>query len=69
MGSTPGRGAEIPHAWGPENENINNSGNIVANSIKTLKKQNKAPILQFPSHPHSGNAAVFPQQGGSLSRR
>ena len=35
-GSIPGRGAKIPHASWPKNQNINRS-NIVANSIETLK--------------------------------
>ena len=36
-GLIPGRGAKIPHALRPKNQNINRS-NIVTNSIKTLKK-------------------------------
>ena len=35
--SIPGWGAGIPHASRLKNQNINNIGNIVINSIKTLK--------------------------------
>ena len=34
-GSIPGRGAKIPHAWQPKDQNIKRS-NIVANSIYCL---------------------------------
>ena len=37
MGSVPGQGAGIPHASWPKNQNINNRGSIVINSIETLK--------------------------------
>ena len=52
----PGRGAKIPHAWQPKNQNINNKSNIVTNSIKTLKmvhvkkrslKKGQPPCLQL----------------------
>ena len=33
VGSTPGREAAIPHAWRPQNQNINGRSNIVTNSI------------------------------------
>ena len=35
-GSIPGRGAKIPHAWQPKDQNIKRS-NIVANSIRNSK--------------------------------
>lgn len=38
VGSIPGQGAGIPHALGPQKQNINR-GNIVANSMKSLKKK------------------------------
>ena len=34
-GSIPGRGAKIPYALWPRNQDINNISNIVTNSIKT----------------------------------
>ena len=37
VGSIPGRGAKIPHASQPVNQNVNGS-NIIKNSIKTFKK-------------------------------
>ena len=36
-GLIPGRGAQIPHASQPKNQNVSNRSNIVTNSIKTLK--------------------------------
>ena len=33
VGSSPGPGTKIPHASWPENQNINNRSNIVADSI------------------------------------
>ena len=36
-GSIPGRGAKIPYALRPKNENIKNRSDIVTNSIKTLR--------------------------------
>jgi len=35
-GSIPGRGADIPHALGPKNQNLKNRMKIVTNSIRTL---------------------------------
>ena len=37
VGLIPGRGAKIPHALGPKNQNMNNRSKIVTNSIKTLQ--------------------------------
>ena len=37
-GSVPGRGAKIPHALWPKNQNRNS---IVTNTIKTFKKKKK----------------------------
>jgi len=34
--SVPGRGAKIPHAWGPKTQNLKHS-TIITNSVKTLK--------------------------------
>ena len=36
-GSIPAQNAKIPHASWPKKQNINNRGNIVTTSIKTLK--------------------------------
>ena len=37
VGSTPGQGAEIPHASWPKIQNINSRRNIVTSSRKTFK--------------------------------
>ena len=48
----PGRGAKIPPASEPKDQNINSGSNIVTNSVKTLKMVHikKKKSRSFPWH-------------------
>ena len=43
----PGRGAKIPYALWPRNQDISNISSIVKNSIKTKKKKLKEVLLSL----------------------
>ena len=51
VSSIPGRGAKIPHASWPKNQNIKQ--NIVTNSIKTLKMVHIKKIFKKPKEKSS----------------